>query len=359
MSDPLLRQVSFRGRDDSTALNTDGGWHGIEDANWSQGLDTVFRVRFTIHEQNTKNGVFITGGEALYYRINGGSWVLITDSSACQYAASSQFASGDDCSTQLLSDPGGSWLNTGESRETGGSWAPVSYGKNDFWEMECALTLDSGSISASDTVELVFDNGYMDIEGNQTIPVITAQIASQNYSITGDVTVTSSIASVMVYNDHNQITGDVTVTFDPTASALAYNLNADITGDVTTTFAVAATMAYSSGDEIVGDVTITFDPTASALAYNDHNMIVGDVTIGTTVVATGLVYNRHPSIVGSVGLVVDAAAAMIYNDHNAITGDVTLTNTIAGVMQYSAAGVGGYAATVGRRHVGIAINLGI
>jgi len=99
-----LNQAHFRFRDDTTALNTDGGWLAALDTNpASIDMGVPFRVRVEIEENN---GVAETHQYKMQFRVNAGTWtdlgVHLTNNPAVMTDFSSQFLN-DDATTNLLS----------------------------------------------------------------------------------------------------------------------------------------------------------------------------------------------------------------------------------------------------------------
>lgn len=95
----------FRVRDDSTALNTDGGWLAAENVR-ADGLaaDTTYRVRFTVKAATEQSGL----GQQLMVKWRQKieewwqNWTELTGAGVVQTAMSGQYAHGDKCSVQLL-----------------------------------------------------------------------------------------------------------------------------------------------------------------------------------------------------------------------------------------------------------------
>ena len=54
MTSSVTIQTNFRGRDDSQTLNSTTFTHALN-TNWSQAVDTNFRIRIEVEEQNARN----------------------------------------------------------------------------------------------------------------------------------------------------------------------------------------------------------------------------------------------------------------------------------------------------------------
>lgn len=195
----------------------------------------------------------------------------------------------------------------------------------------------------------VVASGAYSITGDVTVtPSIAAVMTyTMNAAFTGDVTVTPAIAATMVYSSGAaySITGDVSVT-PAIAAAMDYTRNASIVGDMTVAPAIAATMNYTMNAAIVGDVTVT-PAIAATMDYTRNASIIGDVTVTPTIAAT-MQYLSGYGIIGDVTVSPVIAAAMDYTRNASITGDITITPSIAAAMdytQYVVPGTGGPAIT--------------
>ena len=166
--------------------------------------------------------------------------------------------------------------------------------------------------------------------------ISTALDYTRNASIAGAVTVTATVSSVLAYNIHPQITGAVTVTpiiASTMASAKAYLLD----GVISVTPTVAATLDYNRNAAIAGAVTVN-TTISSALSYNRHAALNGAVSLGLSV-ASGMQYSLYGAgdyaITGAITVALNLASALDYTRNASIAGQVEVVTNIAGVLAYN------------------------
>jgi len=230
-TNPILEVTSSHLRNDTGGLNVDSGFLGSEGTEGSPtandqniDFDTVYRLRQTVDEIAGKNNEFISAGEVLNYRIDGGSWTPVA-SGDVRLAASDNISGTGACTTQLNGSPGsgGSWDNGGPAWEAGSSPPLNTYAKDVFWETEFAFqVVSSGSLTGGETVEFLWIGGYSSgTESNHVISTYTLNSppVGNDYDITGAATVALTIAATLIFAVNSLIAGAVTVTIDPTAGA--------------------------------------------------------------------------------------------------------------------------------------------
>ncbi len=175
-------QRAFRARDDTAALNTDGGWTDAQDTDFEVDVDTTFRVRYSIEETGGANG---TIAAQLQYRYNDGggwgSWINVTGtSSVIRAALSGQFADEDACSTQLLTGFGGTFDTSGLADELTGLCSSQTLSMSRAWENEFSLTIVSADVSDTDLIEIKVTDAGTDLDSYGTadtnIPQITVNV---------------------------------------------------------------------------------------------------------------------------------------------------------------------------------------
>ena len=101
-------QYNFRVRDDSTALNTDGGWLAAENVDPpDQGTGTAnrFRIRFTVGNSNSKTGTLTL--PELQVDKDGGGYNAVTASSSNVQVTDGLPSDGSLIDTQLLGNGSG------------------------------------------------------------------------------------------------------------------------------------------------------------------------------------------------------------------------------------------------------------
>lgn len=108
MTNPVTTQASFAQVDDDGTANA--GSLGTTDADWTQLVDTVFRIRFLL----TTTGKNETDGYHLWQNYNGGGYAQVTTSSTEVQAVGSEFGTpptDGDATTQRI---GGGTFSAGE-----------------------------------------------------------------------------------------------------------------------------------------------------------------------------------------------------------------------------------------------------
>lgn len=144
-------QDSFRGRDDDVALNsgTFNGGGGLN-GNWTQLVDTNFRIRFLIQADAVASA---DQQFELWYSINSGAYAVVTASTPIQPVATGQYANGDT-TTQVIGS--GTYL-TGESAggvDNATDTGNMDYAGSDEGEAEWALTIDGAQVNNNDTIDI-------------------------------------------------------------------------------------------------------------------------------------------------------------------------------------------------------------
>jgi hypothetical protein len=187
----------------------------------------------------------------------------------------------------------------------------------------------TGDVTVATTIAATTDYTFgRELTGDVTVALTVASGIEFGHTQAGDVTLALAIAAAMDYDLNASITSDLTLAL-AIAAAMDYDLNASITGDVTVPTTIAATMEYTPGGfEIVGDVTV---PTTIASAMTFGHTQAGDVTLALTVAST-MDYDLNASIAGDV--TVSAVPASDATFGHVQAGDVTLGLTIAAAMDY-------------------------
>lgn len=349
MSNPLLRQINNRGRNDAYGLNVNNGWYAGEDAAFSVPLDTAFRVRFTIDETGVKNGTFYSDGERLYWRVDTGggygSWNAVSPSTGhVLWANATNFVGGTDvCSTQLLgSGPSGSFPSSiyGGCYEYGATSASNTYLKDEFWEVEVCVALASANgATAGYKYQLLWMGGYMDgTEGNHTLIEITATgqqvtstaaLALSKPSISASGTVlnpVSGTASLALSNPSISAAGSADI--DGTAALSLANPSISATGYVTNVFGTASlalavvSIAATGSLEVSGSASLALtNPTVAAAGAATVGgtatlpltgpTIVASGTVATIVTGTASLALSNPTIVASAPKFADVRRAIL------------------------------------------------
>jgi hypothetical protein len=138
-------QANFRARDDSTALNTDGGYLAAENVNppaIQTGTANRFRLRFTVGNNNNKAA---TLEPRLYVDKDGGGYNPVTASSSNVQVTGGVPTDGASIDTQLLGNATqGTWEAEGSYDEGDGAAGNFAHEKQGFTEFEwCVFIVDA------------------------------------------------------------------------------------------------------------------------------------------------------------------------------------------------------------------------
>jgi hypothetical protein len=169
MTAPLFTQVAFRLRNDDGSESA-ATWKQNQDVNDSINVNTNFRVRFLIDETNSRawtNKVW-----NLYYSLNAGAYAAVSGTTPVKFAASTQFADGDDCTSQLTGGSGTFVTNNNGMKETTGG-ATNSGTAGYYFETEWCLELDSAQVANGDTVALRIYDSTSAINAYTSTPTVT------------------------------------------------------------------------------------------------------------------------------------------------------------------------------------------
>lgn len=171
-------QDSFRGYNDGTEAGSVA--IAAENANFSQALDTVFQMRFHLHE--ITNGVDAIGWQ-LQYNLASAGWNDVNASSLVVRSAASAFLTEDEDTTERLTSTGAYAADNDGVDEvsgltgikTGGYWAL----KN--WEVLYSIQIRSADVTVGQTLQLrVVKQGGTALSVYTNTPTITAAAASSS-----------------------------------------------------------------------------------------------------------------------------------------------------------------------------------
>ena len=168
---PTLDQNAFRARNDNGSETT-ATWKAANNTNWSQAVDTNFRVRFLIQEKAGNNPVNMTC--QLQYNLAGAGWNNVTGSSSVVRASSStQFTDGTLTTEQM---GGAQSFSDGEMDEVDGLCnAPeADMGANQETEFEFSLQIRSVDVTNGQTLQLrcTYNVGTATYTNTPTITVV-------------------------------------------------------------------------------------------------------------------------------------------------------------------------------------------
>jgi hypothetical protein len=214
-------QQSFRGRVNSGNEAT-ATWIAATNTNWSQDVDTSFRVRVMVAETAGASNA-ATPSLVIEYSLNGGAYALVTGATPIQFAAFIGATDGDATTQQI----GAGSFVAGEL-DSNGTVAANAGLVNQETEMEYCLFIDSAQVSDGDTIALrAYDagsalNGYTNtpvITVVETAPPITGTGAGTIGAVTGAGTGTREVTGSGAVTI-GAIIGEGTGTADTIAKAL-------------------------------------------------------------------------------------------------------------------------------------------
>ena len=155
MANPVYVQRNFRVRDDSTALNTFGGFISAENVDPvnPRGFGTIerFRLRFTVDETDNRAG---TISPELFVSKEGAAYARVDASSSNVQATAGLPTDGAATSTQLLGDGvSGSFETDGSYDEVDGATPTWSNDKSGFAEFEFSVFIVEADVAEADTLD--------------------------------------------------------------------------------------------------------------------------------------------------------------------------------------------------------------
>ena len=169
---PIHDQTAFRGRnDDGTEVTAT--WKAAENTNWTQLVDTNFRVRFAISNTGTAS----IGNGQLQYNRNGAGWNNVTGASSVVRSSASSM--GDVLTTKQLAGGTGAF-EAGETDVTNGiaSFGSGGLDAGKHTEDEFCVQIRSADVVDADSVQLrVINTTSGVLESYTQTPTITAGVA--------------------------------------------------------------------------------------------------------------------------------------------------------------------------------------
>jgi hypothetical protein len=187
LASPNTRQLHFRWRDDTTALNSDGGWLAVEDSNGisDASKETTHRLRFEV----ANAGVAVEDAARTYeiqYGVKGAScgavssWTGIADSTdAFEMVDSTNITSDGQATTALLANTEAYTFLAGEGRDTADTTGSIGPLTNDYYtEIEYSFQATDNAITGEDYCFRLYDT--------------TADSALDIYSVYPEVTLSST-----------------------------------------------------------------------------------------------------------------------------------------------------------------------
>lgn len=178
-------QVTFRGRNDD-GNETTATWKAAQNANWTQAVDTNFRIRFEIQE-----GANCAGSNKVWrlqYNLASAGWVSVSSSSiVVRASASPNLADAADLTDQLTGGTGTFQGATGFDEAAGAAGGTLmDVAASGHAEAEFCVQIRSADVTHGQTLQLrMTDNGTA-LAAYSQMPTIT--VSEVSAAITGTIT---------------------------------------------------------------------------------------------------------------------------------------------------------------------------
>ena len=169
-------QVTFRGRNDD-GNETTATWKDIEGADWTQVVDTNFRIRFVIQE-----GAACGGNNKVWrlqYNLASAGWVECSaTSSVVRAAASGNLADGAATTDQMTAGTGtfqGGTSTTGgfDEGDCNAGGASMDIAASGQCQPEFCVTIRSGDVANAQTLQLRVTDAGSALAAYTDTPTIT------------------------------------------------------------------------------------------------------------------------------------------------------------------------------------------
>lgn len=175
----VLNQYAFWARkeenddDDSSA----GFITGAKDFDWTQDVDSEFRIRYLVQETSGGNAKDVTCTVEYAIDTGGGygSWITITGSTPIQYTTGIR-TNGSHCDQSYLTGTGTQDTeNNGYSDDGSAGGVNFDPGANGHGEVEFLLIIDSAQVDDGDTIKVRIN----EMDAWNSVPEITVSVPAQ------------------------------------------------------------------------------------------------------------------------------------------------------------------------------------
>ncbi len=157
---PVSKQLHFRWRDDSTELNTNGGWLAAEDDNSVGSIldaNTVYRLRTEVANtgtgaENSPKTYELQWGEKVTTCQAISAWTGVADTAgdAFDMSASANFTEGQSATSGLLTNTEGYTRSNGQAFETGDTTSAIGpLPASGYTELEYSIKAGTGVTAGS------------------------------------------------------------------------------------------------------------------------------------------------------------------------------------------------------------------
>ena len=189
MTSAYVTQDAFRGRNDDGSESA-ASWIDLLNYDWTQPVDTTFRLRFNITESNGKN---ITGENTIYASYNGGTYFEVGTATSYVKLVPSSYVADDALTTQQLTSNS---FVAGRFDSNGVISNVVVNGEST--EMEYCLQIVGADVSDNDTISFRVYNSDTALNAYTSTPTVTASVpAAYNLPVvSGAYTLTGSAVTL-------------------------------------------------------------------------------------------------------------------------------------------------------------------
>jgi hypothetical protein len=368
-SAPTYSQAYYRFRDnvpDPTGVDAafDAG-DTAENNGATITTDSQFRLRIAIEQTNAEaypSTGDLTTEFLLQYNHEGGGYNTVTGSTPVQFALCSGFANHDNTTTKRLSSA--NTLYTGDGLEVSGATDTIAMPElaTSVVELEFSLTIDSGQVSDTDTIDFRILYSASDESPPATTmtytvtPTLTVSAGAVTHQASATLNGVGTVAAV----GKNARYGTVTMVGAGTVAAIGKNARYG-----TVTMAGAGTVAAAGQNRRLGKTTMAG---AGTLTSNGQLLAGGSTTLAGvgSVAAAGTTYGIRYGTVTMAGAGTVAANAQLLANASATLAGVgsvqAIGTTYAGVVHYGTAtlaGVGTLDAIGLRTHFGTVTMAGV
>jgi len=199
---PVLSQSHFRGRSDSSSVETAPTWIAAVDTNFSVNVDTTFRIRFCIQE--TAGGNPAAHTVKLQANKNGGAFQDVTTGSTIVKAVDASSDADEAAVTTARLGGTGTYV-TGRYSEDGSTSTSVDLAANNNTEYEFGVQIVGSSVAFGDKIQLK----VVALSGTSITATTTPTITASCLLVRGDLTLTGRAAKLT--DSFAGVKGDLTL----------------------------------------------------------------------------------------------------------------------------------------------------
>lgn len=167
------RQSGFRGRIDDGG-EADASWIDEINTNWLIRAGIPFRVRFHVQEINGGSRSNINFG--LRFRVSGGEWIVVTDSSVARFVASPNVTGGTPTTQQISTEVDPYTLETADNVTTNIDEPGLKSFDDDFW---LGTEFVPGVIDSDGSNSITLD-AYQETEIEYVIDIDRTKVSSDD-----------------------------------------------------------------------------------------------------------------------------------------------------------------------------------